>query len=624
MPGALTRMAPVFSPDIIARVKDETDIFEVVRQHVSLKAAGSVYKGLCPFHAEKTPSFIVTPSRQRYHCFGCGTGGDVISFTMETEGVTFPEAVEILARPLDIDLSAWLREDESEGERRSFHRANEAAMTVWRDAFWDDQIGSRARSYLLDRGFTEKVLRDFDVGWASGDSGLLAEGLQKAGVDRELAISADLMRNSDRGGAPFAYFRKRIIFPVKNISRQVAGFGGRVIDQGEPKYLNSTDSPYFTKGKLLYGFDASRMAIAREKTAILVEGYLDLLALAQVGITNVVATCGTAFTEDQARLIKRGARNVQLVFDGDKAGLKAAVRSADMALKAGLEPKIVQLPQGKDPADVVIGDGADAMHQALREGVGYIPFLKYLADARGGDRETSERALRQALGTIAGITDPLRQEYVLQETAEVFGLTMDLLREEVRKEAVSQTPRRRPNRQQTKPGPKGPTETAGNMPGPVGEPQKQRRTGPVVRRLMTQVNAASIETDMLSHILMDDSGAAARIFLNERGDLSLRKPEVRILADELAAWQQQNAGTSPREFVVERWNTAGDGVYRGFVSQLISKEDHPQSTDFIRVVRDCLGRLRADSDRQKSAQGHYSLRNPELDSADREAQADES
>ncbi len=609
-------MTPVFSPDIIARVKDETDILEVVRQHVNLKPGGSVYKGLCPFHAEKTPSFIVTPSRQRYHCFGCGTGGDVISFIMETEGVTFPEAVEILARPLDIDLSAWLRDDDSEGERRGFHRANEAAMIFWREAFWDDQGGRKARSYLLERGFTEKVMRDFDVGWAPGGSGLLEAGLKKAGVDIDLALSADLLRHSDRGGAPFAYFRNRIIFPIKNISRQVAGFGGRVIDQGEPKYLNSSDSAYFTKGKLLYGFDASRMAIAREKTAILVEGYLDLLALAQVGITNVVATCGTAFTPDQARLIKRSARNVQLVFDGDKAGLKAAVRSADMALRAGIEPRIVSLPQGKDPADVVIGDGVDAMQQLLREGVGYIPFLKSLADARGGDREVNERALRQALGTIAGITDSLRQEYILQETADVFGLTAELLREEVRQEVARQQPRR-PYRKKEEPGPMGSVDQAGDVSGRDGQTaQKRRRTGPAVRRKFL-ANAAAIETEMFSHILMDDSGEAARIFLTERGDLDLHRPEVGVLADELVVWQEQGGVVSPREFAVDRWNIAGDGVYRGFVSQLISKEDRPQSTEFARVVRDCLDKLKKDSDRRKIAPGQYSKRSDVAGNDDR-------
>ncbi len=595
-------MAPVFSPDIIARVKDETDIVEVVRAHVDLKPAGAVYKGLCPFHREKTPSFIVTPARQRYHCFGCATGGDVISFTMEVEGVTFPEAVEILARPLDIDLSAWLKDDESEGERRAFHRANEVAMTLWRDAFWDPVLGKNALAYLRERGFRDKVLRDFDVGWAPGGSDWLAEGLSKGGVDADLARRADLMRPSDRGGSPFAYFRSRIIFPVKNISRQVAGFGGRVIDQGEPKYLNSSDSPYYSKGKLLYGFEASRMAIAREKSAILVEGYLDLLALAQVGIVNVVATCGTAFTPDQAKLIRRGAKNVVLLFDGDKAGLKAAVRSADVALRHGLEPKVVALPDGKDPADVVIGDGVEAMHRALKSAVGYIPFLKGLADARGGDRETSERALRQALGTIAGISDGLRREYVLQEAADVFGLEVDLLRDTVAKEAAGLKQRQRtykdPAAGSTSPVRTGETnrDQAGSIPGPEEATATfQRRTGPQVRRSLAKVNAEPIEADMLSHILMDDSGEAARVFLADRGGLELSRPEARILAEEISAWGAADlAGGSPRDFVLDRWNAAGDSGYRGYVSQLINKEDRPESTDFIKVIKDCLGRLAQD------------------------------
>ncbi len=592
-------MAPVFSPDIIARVKDETDIVEVVRQHVSLKPAGSVYKGLCPFHREKTPSFIVTPARQRYHCFGCATGGDVISFTMEVEGVTFPEAVEILARPLDIDLSAWLRDDDSEGERRAFHRANEVAMTLWRDAFWDPKLGCNALTYLQDRGFKDKALRDFDVGWAPAGSTWLDSGLKKGGVDADLAQQADLMRASDRGGSPFAYFRSRIIFPIKNISRQVAGFGGRVIDQGEPKYLNSADSPYFTKGKLLYGFEASRMAIAREKTAILVEGYLDLLALAQVGIVNVVATCGTAFTPDQAKLIRRGAKNVVLLFDGDKAGLKAAVRSADIALQHGLEPRIVSLPTGKDPADVVIGDGADAMHAALRSGVGYIPFLRGLADARGGDREVRERALRQALGTIARIDDGLRREYVLQEAAENFGLQVELLREAVEKEAAASRPRYKANKGS---GPRGTAPVTGRDEGndQAGSfsgsdevtANVKRRTGPQVRRSLATVNAEPIEADMLSHILMDDSGQAARVFLAERGDLQLSRPEARFLVDELSAWAaDRQVGSPPRDFVLDRWNASGGKTYRDFVSQLINKEDRPESTDFIKVIRDCLGTL---------------------------------
>ncbi len=597
-------MTPVFSSDIIARVKDETDIAEIVRQHVSLKAAGSVFKGLCPFHKEKTPSFIVTPSRGRYHCFGCGAGGDAISFLMEIEGLSFPEAVEILARPLDIDLSSYLADDEAEGERRSFHRANETAMGLWKEALWETGPGKRAAEYLARRGFQEKVLRDFDVGWAPGGSGWLEQGLAKGGVDSELAHRADLLRQGDRPGS-FAYFRNRIIFPIKNISRQVVGFGGRVIDEGEPKYLNSADSSYFSKGRLLYGFEASRMPIAREKTAILVEGYLDVLALVQVGIHHVVATCGTAFTEEQAKLIRRGAQRVLLVFDGDKAGLKAAVRSADVALRNGLEPRIVTLPDGEDPASLVIDHGVEQMADCLHRSQGYIPFLKELADQKGAGREVNERALRQALQTVVGIPDLIKQEYVLQEAAEVFGMPVKILRAnlanlepQVRKPVSA--PRARAN-----------SASAGGDPGPaVGSPPSDPedtghpdgadgpvapRRGPRVRRRLGLVQVESIETDMLSHLLWDDSGNAARTFLDCRDDLILVLDGAETLASELGEWAAESSkgpGVPPREFILARWNTVGDSGYRAFVSRLLEREERPQTTDFAQVIKDCLGRLK--------------------------------
>ncbi len=578
-------MAPVFSPDIIARVKDETDIVEIVGRYVALKPAGSVHKGLCPFHKEKTPSFIVTPARQRYHCFGCGTGGDVFTFLMETEQLSFPEAVETLARPLDIDLSEWLREDEGEGERRAFHRANEAAMNIWHETLWTDGPGRAARDYLRERGFGDKVLRDFDVGCAPPGGAWLAPRLAKAGVDEELGLAADLLRKGERPGV-FAYFRGRIIFPIRSIARQVVGFGGRVIDQGEPKYLNSSDSTYFTKGKLLYGFDASRMAIAREKTALLVEGYLDLLALVQAGFTNVVATCGTAFTPDQARLLRRGAPRVKLLFDGDKAGVKATVRASDTALRYGLEPRVLSLPTGEDPASLLASGGAEVMREVLARDVGYVPFLKSLADARGGGREVAERAVRQALSTAGGVTDPLRREYLLQETGEVFGLSREVLaatlagmREKTRLRRVA-------------------PEKAG---GPSGleaaeaesTPEPARRSR--VRRL-ERPDIGRWEKDLFLHVLRDDTGAAARAFLAGRGDLEFAAETSRLLAGELEAWAEAARGGDrvlPRDFVEQRWNLHDDAEYRNFVSSLLNEEDCPTHTDFEQVVNDLIRRLAA-------------------------------
>ncbi len=615
-------MTPSFSSDIIARIKDETDIGEVVRQHVTLKPAGAVFKGLCPFHKEKTPSFIVTPSRGRYHCFGCGTGGDAISFIMEIEGLSFPEAIEVLARPLNIDLSSYLADEESEGERRSFHRANEAATKLWVEALVDPDHGAQALEYLKNRGFGEKVLREFDVGWAPGLPGWLENNLAQSGVDSELAHRSDLLRESKQADRPgsYAYFRNRIIFPIRSISRQVVGFGARIVGKGEPKYLNSADSTYFSKSKLLYGFDSSRMPIAREKTAILVEGYLDVIALAQVGITNVVATCGTAFTVEQAKLIRRGAQNVLLVFDGDKAGLKAAVRSADVALKNGLEPKIVSLPAGEDPASLVIDTGVDAMFEALNQAEGYIPFLKGLADGKGGDREVTERALRQALGTISGIPDSLRRAYVLQEASDIFEMPVDLLRESMEKLEIREEPGKRQGNLQTGPPSWDPTsdeppvgqelayygderKSGADRPaaGPGGRPLSQG-AAPRVRRVMGLVKVDQVESQMFTAILADESGKAALRFVQDRADLPFLLDGASLLADELSAWAASAAGPdapTPLEFIQDRWNTEGDREYRTFISQLLDRGSLPPNTDFAQVITDCLGRLR---------QGHKSRR----------------
>lgn len=602
-------MSPSFSPDIIARIKEETDIGEVVRRHVNLKPAGSVLKGLCPFHKEKTPSFIVTPGRGTYHCFGCQAGGDVISFVMEVEGLSFPEAVELLARPLNIDLSRYLADEETEGERRSFHRANEAATRLWAGALADPKMGGPALEYLNKRGFGAKILRDFDVGWAPGTPGWLEQNLEKAGVDSELAHRADLLRQGDRPGS-YGYFRNRIIFPIRSISRQVVGFGGRILGQGEPKYLNSADSTYFSKGKLLYGFDGSRMPIAREKTALLVEGYLDLIALAQAGITNVVATCGTAFTEEQAHLIRRSAQSVKLVFDGDKAGRKAAVRSAGVALRAGLEPTIVSLPAGQDPADVVIDTGPDTMHALLEGAQGYIPFLKDVADAHGGSREVTERALRQGLAGIADIPDALRRAYVLQEAADVFEMPVELLRDTM--ESLKKQEKRPSGAFSRKPpasaadvGPP-PMESAayrdeGDPYGAWGDPGDEAphgtppRRGPRVRHRLTSVNIPKVEHELFRHILADDSGKSAILFVNEAGDLPFWSDGTSLLAGELAAWAASAAGPdalNPREFVLERWNEQGDASYRALISNLLHGVDLPKKTDFAQVITDCLGRLR--------------------------------
>jgi DNA primase len=562
-----------FPPEIIARIKDETDIVELVGRYVRLRPGGASWKGLCPFHNEKTPSFNVNPARQTYKCFGCGEGGDAISFLMAVEAIAFPEAVETLARNLDIDLARFLEAGADEGDKRAFFRANEAAAAAFREAYQDDRLGRDARAYLERRGFTPEVLDRFGVGYAPAGE-WLPKRLARSGVSEELAISAGLVRKGERG-APFAYFRERVIFPIRNIARQVAGFGGRILGPGEPKYINSGDSPYYSKGKLLYGFDASRMVIARRKTAVLVEGYLDLIALAQAGIANVVATCGTAFTPDQARLLRRGADKVVMLFDGDRAGRQAAVKACHLSLATGQEAEVACLPTGVDPADLVMQGGVAAVNAILDSAVPYLQFLRNAVSAAGDDRHAIERGSKQALMTIAEVGDPIRRELMLQETAQLFSLPEQVLRQTLADAQSGKRPLRH-------------SETTEDLPpAPVPAPPPRRRF-----RTFTVVHRDAIEADLFAYALRDPSGRAARALVEAGEGLVLQTPAAVVLAAELAAWSQEKSGaTAPLDFVQQRWHGM-EASYRGWVTDLLERQDIPEEGDFERAVRDCVERLR--------------------------------
>ena len=579
----------VLPPEIIARVKEETDLVELVGRYVRLQPSGSSWKGLCPFHQEKTPSFHVQPVRQSYKCFGCGEGGDAISFLMAIENLLFPEAMETLARALDIDLARFLQPGEDEGEKRAFFRANEVACELFRSAWQDERLGAEARSYLTGRGFQLEVLDRFDVGFAPGGDWLLGR-LAAQGVSEDLAVSAGLVRRQDSGRA-FAYFRDRIMFPIRNIARQVAGFGGRLIVQGEPKYLNSADNPGFSKSKLLYGFDTTRMVIARAKSAVLVEGYLDLIALAQAGVANVVATCGTALTPDQARLLRRGARQVVMLFDGDQAGRKAAVRASHLCLAAGLEAKVAVLPRGLDPADLVVQQGADALQAVLADAVSYLAFVREAVAQAGNDRPVLEKGVHQVLSTIAVVPDPIRREYMLRETADLFDLGVDLLRETMR-ELSSPT-------------------AAGKHPAPAGAPARPASKAPDLTakldaivetidaltgprrpafRTLTGLHRAHVEAVLLAHVLQDKTGAAVRLLLDLGADLTWSTGPSAILVEELGVWSQEGGRMPPRDFIEQRWHVQ-DAAYRKHVTDLLAR-DIPPDGETERAVRESLQRLR--------------------------------
>jgi DNA primase len=566
-------MSPVLPGDIVTRIKEETDIVSVVREYVSLKPSGSSFKGCCPFHKEKTPSFHVNIQQQYYKCFGCGEGGDVISFLMNLQGLSFPESLEVLARPLNIDLAKYLTDnDESEGERQAWFRALETASEAWVEELWSDS-GKEAKAYLIDRGFSEEVLRRYDVGFAPEGSQWLGQKLKANGVSLDLAVRTGLLMQGDYD-KPFTYFRNRIIFPVRNIAQRIAGFGGRIIGPGEPKYLNSRESNYFNKRALLYGFSVSRIPIARSKKAILVEGYLDLLALVQHGFNNCVATCGTAFTVEQAQALHRGCRTLYVLYDGDKAGLKASIRAASVALQAGLEPKIAMLPDNLDPDDFLQENSPEALGELLHNSLGYMELLHDLAVKSGKGREGLERAIRASVDTISGVNDPIRQSLLIDEASTVFGLERAIIVSEIERLNISANRRYKGQNEDTETESESPKKTTG---------------GHIV------VDIGALEKSLLSCAINDSTGKAVKAMNESLVDHSFASSEASLLAEEFQKWEQESE-LEPGNFVRDRWYNYPDS-YRNFVTSLLALDNSSSVDDVTSLIADCVTRIQREKDR---------------------------
>jgi len=300
-------MAGYISDEIINKISEQTDIVEVISEYLPLKKAGKNYKALCPFHEERTPSFIVSPEKQLFHCFGCGVGGNVFTFLMKWEKISFPEAVRMLGEKLGIPIS--VEEEKGEVSKEEFYQINESVANFFQGELRKNKV---AQDYLKRRGFSEKTLDTWKVGYAPA-SRVFLSFCKKKGISLERLRDLGLLSLGKEDW--YAYFRERIVFPIFTPQGRICGFGGRVLDSSSPKYLNSPQSPVFDKGRVLYGLNFSKEAIGKEKAVVLVEGYTDAITLYQGGIRNVVASLGTSLTVSQARLIKRYADEVFIAYD---------------------------------------------------------------------------------------------------------------------------------------------------------------------------------------------------------------------------------------------------------------------------------------------------------------------
>ncbi len=425
----------------VEHVKSAADVVKIVGDYVKLRKAGANYVGLCPFHQEKTPSFAVHPVKQIFHCFGCGAGGDVFKFVMLIENLTFPEALRRVAEKVGIRLKEQEFDETADSkarERTALYKIHDAAAKYFAAQLGGTSEGRAARAYLADRGLSDEIVGRFRVGFAPSDGQSLTRTLQEAGFKLlELEKSGLVLRDAERQRS-FDRFRRRVIFPISNESGKVVAFGGRALGDDMPKYLNSPETPIYAKSRTLYHLDRAAQAIRKLDYVILVEGYMDCIAVASSGVENVVASCGTSLTESQIRLLTRYTRRVIVNYDPDSAGVAATERSLNLLLEEGFEAKVLALPGGLDPDSFIRKQGAAAYKELLASAPTYLDYLT--------DRAAAQHDISRPEGKIAAanfvmtylvrVPNPMLRAELATRLAERLRVDNRLLRDELKRAAA--------------------------------------------------------------------------------------------------------------------------------------------------------------------------------------------
>jgi DNA primase len=424
-----------FGDDKIEEVRSRADIVEIVGAHVRLRRAGRNFVGLCPFHNEKTPSFSVNAERGFFHCFGCGAGGSVFIFIMRVEGLTFPEAVRSLARKYGVTLPEHDQSGPAAGEREAMLKASEVAAEFFAHVLWNSSDGAVARDYLKSRGISVETARAFMIGFAPSRPASLAKALERRGL-RDAGVKVGLVRKD--GDDAYDMFRARVMFPIRDAQGRVLAFGGRVLDARLPKYINSPESPLYSKARTLYGMFEARQAIssnaaAAKDRAIIVEGYFDVIALWQAGFKEAVAGCGTALTVEQLRALSRYTKNVVACFDGDAAGRKASMRALEIFLQAGLLGRGIFIPSGFDPDTFIRERGAAAFAELADKSELLVDYFlsEQAGEARGSIAERA-RAAQRVAEMLKLVDDPFQFDLLARKAADLLSIGEEVLRKEAR------------------------------------------------------------------------------------------------------------------------------------------------------------------------------------------------
>jgi len=415
----------VIRDNTIDEIKSRCNIVDVVGRTVTLKKAGSNYKGLCPFHKEKTPSFVVSEEKQIYTCFGCGASGDVIEFVQKYYGLDFSEAVEKLAAECGVEIKTGGAKRE---KKEKLYEINKEAAIFFYRAF--RKSGNPGHAYMKKRGIRDEVLKKFGIGYADGGWDSLKDYLEKKGLDGQKLTDLGLISRS--GGKYYDKFRDRVIFPIIDTRGRIIGFGGRAIGEDMPKYLNSCESSVFMKKNNLYGLNITRREISGDGYAVLVEGYMDVISLYQGGVLNVAASLGTALTENQARLLKRYTSKVVLSYDADNAGQTAAMRGMDILHKEGLKVKVLEIPKGKDPDEFVKAYGRQGFIKLVKAALPYADY-KFAVIRRQCDMDSTEGRIsfiEKAVSVLKELS-PVEADIYIKKLAADNGISEGAIRSEL-------------------------------------------------------------------------------------------------------------------------------------------------------------------------------------------------
>jgi DNA primase len=411
---------------IIEEVKQNNEIVAVISEYVNLKEKGRSFLGLCPFHGEKTPSFTVSREKQLFHCFGCSAGGDVINFIMRIENLNFPQALRLLAERVNITLPneqlspTLLKKKE---EREYLYKLNALATSFYQKILFQTETGKQALAYLEARGISRQAAEKFRLGYSPPHWTRLVEVLRKKGLSLNEAEKAGLVRGGTEGF--YDRFRDRLMFPISNSRGQIIGFGGRILGEEQPKYLNSPETVIFQKGRCLYGLFQAREGIRKARKAIIVEGYLDVIQAHQHGVEQVVASLGTALTSDQVRTLKRYTKEVIIAYDADAAGQSATIRGLDLLDEAGVEVRVAMLPEGEDPDSLVRKEGTEKFLHLVEQSVDLFTFkLKYILGKEDLSTPIGKaRAVDLVFALLSRVKNKIAREAYIRQTAAAVGIS---------------------------------------------------------------------------------------------------------------------------------------------------------------------------------------------------------